>query len=67
MALAELARFDSPVAAAIARGRLEAEGIAAIAFDAGLSSLGMGALSPVRLMVDEAELDRARAVLADLA
>lgn len=65
MALAELARFDSPVAAAIARGRLEAEGIAAIAFDAGLSSLGMGALSPVRLMVDEAELDRARAVLGD--
>lgn len=63
MALAELRTYDNGIAAAIAKGRLESEGIHAILFDAGLSSLGMGALSPVRLMVDEDDLARAKAIL----
>lgn len=63
MALAELRTYDNGIAAAIAKGRLESEGVAAILFDAGLSSLGMGALSPVRLMVDEDDLARAKAIL----
>lgn len=66
MALVELGTFDSGVAASIAKGRLESEGIGAILFDAGLSSLGMGALSPVRLMVDEDDLAQARAILASV-
>ena len=59
MPLVELASFNDPISAEIARGRLAAEGIETVLFDAGLSSLGMGGLTPARLMVlDE---DRAAA------
>ncbi len=59
MALVELAIFSDGMIAEIVRGRLEAEGIDAVLFDAGLSSLGLGAMTPVRLMVEER--DRAAA------
>jgi hypothetical protein len=59
MALVEVAFFQNPIEAEIARGRLLSEGIDAVLFDAGLSSLGLGAMTPARLMVDEA--DRAEA------
>ena len=65
MALVEIASFSDPLAAAIARGRLAAEGIQAVLFDAGLSSLGLGAMTPARLMVDDEDLDEARRILAD--
>ena len=59
MALVELATFNDPISAEIARGRLSAEGIESVLFDAGFSSLGIGGLTPARLMVlDE---DRAAA------
>ena len=59
MALVEVASFPDMIAADIARGRLEAAGIPAVLFDAGVSSLGLGAMTPTRLMVDER--DRAEA------
>ena len=60
MALAELGRFDRNLANIIV-GRLEAEGIPALAFDGG-SSIADGSwlLIPVRVMVDEDDLPRAR-------
>ncbi len=64
MALAELARY-SRNEAHIVVGRLEAEGIPAVAFDAG-SSIADGSwlLIPVRVMVDEDDLAAARAIVA---
>ena len=62
MALVELASFPDTFAAEIARGRLASEGIESVLFDTGLSSLGLGSISPVRLMVDDddrAEAERA--------
>lgn len=64
MPLVELASFPDRTVAEVARGRLAAEGIATMLFDDGLASLGFGALTPARLMVEEAERDAAEAVLA---
>ncbi|HWH22833.1 MAG TPA: DUF2007 domain-containing protein [Allosphingosinicella sp.] len=66
MALVEIARFDNRVSADIVRSRLAAEGVDAILFDEGLASLGIGSLTPVRLMVDEDEEGAAQALLNDL-
>ncbi|HEX7656351.1 MAG TPA: DUF2007 domain-containing protein [Sphingomonas sp.] len=64
MALVELGRYDRNEAHIIV-GRLESEGIAAIAFDAG-SSIADGSwlLIPVRVMVDEDDRAAAERVLA---
>ena len=66
MSLIELGRF-SRNEAHILIGRLESEGIPAIAFD-GETSIGDGSylLIPVRVMVDEDDLGAAEAVLAAL-
>jgi hypothetical protein len=53
VALVELASFPDRFAAEIAHGHLASHGIESVVFDAGLSSLGFGALTPTRLMVDE--------------
>lgn len=64
MALAELGRYPRNEALIIV-GRLEAEGIDAVAFDGGASIAdGSWLLIPVRVMVDEDDLDAARAVIA---
>jgi hypothetical protein len=63
MALAELGRFDRNEAHIIV-GRLEAEGIEALAFDGESNIYGSWLLVPVRVMVDEDDLSRAQAVLA---
>ena len=65
MALAELGRFDRNLANIIV-GRLENDGIPAIAFDAG-SSIADGSwlLIPVRVMVDEDDLEPARAIVEE--
>lgn len=63
MALVELALFQDRMEAEIVRGRLASEGIEAVLFDAGLSSLGFGGLAPARLMVDESEKEKAEAAL----
>ena len=64
MALVELGRYPPPEAH-IVIGRLEAEGIPAIAFDAGSSIVegSIAALIPVRVMVDDEDLLIARAAL----
>jgi hypothetical protein len=65
MALVELALFQNPVAAEVARGRLASEGIETVLFGGGLASLGLGSMSPARVMVDESDLGAARAILAE--
>jgi len=63
MALIELARVDRHLASIIV-GRLESEGIAAFAFDAGASIVdGSWLLIPVRVMVDEDDIEEARRFL----
>ncbi|WP_109807988.1 DUF2007 domain-containing protein [Sphingosinithalassobacter portus] len=66
MALAEIGRFDR-FEAHILVGRLESEGIAAVAFD-GEASIADGSafLIPVRVMVDEDDVEAARAMLRSL-
>jgi hypothetical protein len=53
----------SPVEAAIARARLEAAGIDAVLFDAGIASLIGPGVSGIRLMVADDDEARARAAL----
>jgi hypothetical protein len=65
MALVELAIFHEPMAAEMVRFRLAADGIEAVLFDAGLSSLGLGMMTPARLMVEEDDLEEAKAILAE--
>lgn len=64
MNVAELGRFNRNEAH-ILIGRLESEGIAAIAFD-GETSIGDGSylFIPVRVMVDEDDLEAARRIVA---
>lgn len=64
MALVELKAFESRIEAEIVRGRLASEGIPAVLFDGGLSSLGFGALAPARLMVEQDDLAAAERVLS---
>lgn len=64
MALVELARFPSGAAAAIAQGLLRSEGVEALTFDTGMNIADSAALAiPVRLMVLDEDLARARAIL----
>lgn len=67
MALVELGRFDRQEAFFV-QGALEAEEIPSFVFDAGTSIAdGSWLLIPVRVMVDEDDLDRAREILANFA
>lgn len=63
MALVELGRF-ARIEAQILVGRLESEGIPAVAFD-GEASIADGSwlLIPTRVMVDEDDLAAARAIV----
>ncbi|HEX8554604.1 MAG TPA: DUF2007 domain-containing protein [Sphingomonas sp.] len=64
MSLVELGRYDRNLAH-ILIGRLDSEGIDAVAFDGGSSVAdGSWLLIPVRVMVDEDDLDAARAIAA---
>jgi len=64
MALTELGRFPRNEALIIV-GRLEADGIDAVAFDGGASIAdGSWLLIPVRVMVDEEDLAAARSAIA---
>lgn len=63
MALVEVGRYDRNLASIIV-GRLESDGIPAIAFDGGASIAdGSWLLIPVRVMVDEDDLAAARAIV----
>jgi len=66
MALALAARFYTPNEAQIVQGRLAAEGVDSVLFDAGINLVEVGGIvAPVRLMVDEDDLARARRILSD--
>jgi Putative prokaryotic signal transducing protein len=63
MSLVEVGRYDRNLANIIV-GRLVSEGIAALAFDGGASIAdGSWLLIPVRVMVDEDDVARARTVI----
>ncbi|MDG2533571.1 DUF2007 domain-containing protein [Sphingomonas sp. HITSZ_GF] len=63
MALVEVGRFDRQLAY-IVQGRLEDEGIPSFVFDAGTSIAdGSYLLIPVRVMVDDEDVEAARAIL----
>lgn len=65
MSLVELGRYDRNLAHILV-GRLESDGIPAVAFDGGASIAdGSWLLIPVRVMVDEGDLAAARAIVAD--
>jgi hypothetical protein len=64
MALVEAARFYNSFEGAVARSALDAEGIHSVLFDTEMNWGGLDGVVPVRLMVDEDDLDAARAILA---
>jgi hypothetical protein len=64
MALVEAARFYTSIEAHVAKGALDAEDIPALLFDDQMNWGGFDlGVVPVRLMVDEDDLGRARRVL----
>jgi Putative prokaryotic signal transducing protein len=63
VALVPVAEFSDRIAADVARLTLAAEGIEAVIFDGGMASLGLGLMTPARLMIDEVDAVRARLVL----
>jgi hypothetical protein len=63
VALVELARFYTPYEAAIVRSALEADGIDAFLFDTEMNWGGLDGVIPVRLMVDEDDLPRAKRLI----
>lgn len=63
MALTMIAEYGDRIEADLARLNLGAEGIIAYIFDGGMASLGLGMMTPARLMVDEDDADRARQAL----
>ncbi len=70
MALVELARYASSMAAEIALSFLESHGIGAVTFDGGMNIADSAAFAiPVRLMVLDEDHEEASALLtkADLA
>ena len=64
MALAPAALFYNSFEAGVAKSRLDAEGIPSVLFDTEMSWEGMGGVIPIRLMVDEDDVDEARRLLA---
>lgn len=64
MALVAAASFYNSMEAGLARGLLDSEGIEALLFDFNSSMEGASLLVPIRLMVDESDLDEARRILA---
>jgi hypothetical protein len=63
--LVELARFYNSFEAGVVQSRLDAEGLDTYLFDTEMNWGGLDGVVPVRLMVDEDDLVRARRVLAD--
>lgn len=63
MALIEIETFPDHTIAEMARGRLAADGIESVLFDTGIASLGLGGLTPARLMVAPDDEYRARRIL----
>ncbi|MCJ8156294.1 DUF2007 domain-containing protein [Sphingomonas sp. LaA6.9] len=67
MALITIAEFPDGIAADLALLQLKSAGIPAYLFDGGMASLGLGMMTPARLMVDEDDAERGRLLLQDIA
>jgi hypothetical protein len=67
VALVELAKFYNSFEAGAAQSRLDADGIDSFLFDMNMSWEGMSGVIPIRLMVDEDDLSRARRILSEAA
>lgn len=66
MALVELARYPSGIAAEIARSFLESHGLGAVTFDGGMNIADSAAFAiPVRLMVLDEDYDEAAKLLTE--
>lgn len=65
MALVEAAQFMNSFEAGMAQGRLDAENIPSFIFGMELNPVFAGGVFNVRLMVDDEDLDRARAILSE--
>jgi hypothetical protein len=61
--LVEAARYNSRIEADLARLFLESEGVEAVLFDTEINYFYGGLFMPVRLMVLDEDLDRARRLL----
>ncbi len=64
MALVEAASFYDSLAAGAAQSLLSREGIDSFIFDMGMTLQAVGFAVPVRLMVDEDDLENAQGLLA---
>jgi hypothetical protein len=64
MALVEAAKYYNSFEAGLARSRLAADGIDSYIFDMEMSWEGFAGLIPIRLMVDDEDLDEALQILA---
>ena len=64
MALVRLANFYNSFEAGLARSKLADEGIDSFLFDVEMSWEGLGGLIPIRLMVDDEDLEEAREILS---
>jgi hypothetical protein len=62
--LVEVASFPDPMTAEMARGLLTSAGIEAVLLDGGMAGLGLGGLTPARLMVPAADRTAAESLLA---
>ena len=66
MALVEAARFYTSVEAAIAQSRQTSEAVDSFLFDREMNWGGLDGVVPVRLMVDDGDLVRARRILSEV-
>ena len=64
MTLVPIAEYPDSVSADLARLQLFAAGIEAVLFDGGMAGLGLGFMTPVRLMVLNEDREAAEHVLA---
>ena len=66
MPLVAVAEYADRIAADVARMELAAAGIEAVLFDSGMAGLGLGFMTPVRLMVEAEDSVRGARILAGM-
>jgi hypothetical protein len=64
MALVPAGRYFNSFEAGLAKARLDDEGIMSFVFDTNMSWEGMTGIIPIRLMVDDEDLETALRILA---
>lgn len=66
MSLVAIAEYTDRLDADLARLTLAGEGVDSFIFDGGMASLGLGIMTPARIMVLPEEADLARSILSDM-